>query len=173
MFSPRHVTDGLLKGTDAAQTAQYVAMEKATAAEVLRNQEEAAHGPGQLPHCPGVPGDVKSEVVALSGMTVHHAQSSPVVIQPSQHSSALLNPTQNLPGGTGPHTASPPAATQEVTSVLQSAPGPQSPQTPMNGSTVQSLFTEDIHSSSARNRAVSTEVESIPMAGTPNHGPSP
>ncbi|XP_073912623.1 sickle tail protein homolog isoform X18 [Castor canadensis] len=153
----RHVTDGLLKGTDAAQTAQYVAMEKATAAEVLRNQEEAAHGPGQLPHCPGVPGDVKSEVVALSGMTVHHAQSSPVVIQPSQHSSALLNPTQNLPGGTGPHTASPPAATQEVTSVLQSAPGPQSPQTPMNGSTVQSLFTEDIHSSSARNRAVSTE----------------
>ncbi|XP_012870215.1 PREDICTED: sickle tail protein homolog isoform X4 [Dipodomys ordii] len=148
----RHVTDGLLKGTDAAQAAQYVAMEKATAAEVLRNQEEAAHASGQ--HGAGVPGDVKSEAVALAaGVTVHHAQSSPVVIQPSQHSTALLNPAQNMPGGT----ASPTAAPQEVTSVLQSAPVPQSPQTPVNGSTIQSLFIEEIHSASAKNRAASIE----------------
>ncbi|XP_048668658.1 sickle tail protein homolog isoform X20 [Marmota marmota marmota] len=153
----RHVTDGLLKGTDAAQAAQYVAMEKATAAEVLKNQEEAAHGPSQPFHGTGVPGDVKSEVVPLSGMTVHHAQSSPVVIQPSQHSLALLNPAQNLPVGTGTHTANPPAVTQEVTSALQSAPAPQSPQTPTNGSTMQSLFIEEIHSVSAKNRAVSIE----------------
>ncbi|XP_027627405.1 LOW QUALITY PROTEIN: sickle tail protein homolog [Tupaia chinensis] len=153
----RHVTDGLLKGTDAAQAAQYVAMEKATAAEVLKSQEEAAHASSQLLHSTGVPGDVKSEVVSMSAMTVHHAQSSPVVIQPSQHSSALLNTAQNLPVGTGPHSASPPAVSQEVTSALQSTQVPQSPQTPMNGSAMQSLFIEEIHSVSAKNRAVSIE----------------
>ncbi|KAL1784340.1 sickle tail protein-like isoform X1 [Sigmodon hispidus] len=148
----RHVTDGLLKGTDAAQAAQYVAMEKATAAEVLKHQEETVHSNT------GGPGDVKSEVVPLSTMTVHHVQSSPVVMQPSQHSSALLNPAHNLPGGTGgSHTASPTAVTQEVTSAPQSAPTPQSPQTPVNGSSMQSLFIEEIHSVSAKNRAVSIE----------------
>ncbi|XP_028620647.1 sickle tail protein homolog isoform X8 [Grammomys surdaster] len=154
----RHVTDGLLKGTDAAQAAQYVAMEKATAAEVLKHQEETVHAPGQPLHSStGSPGDVKSEVVPLSTMTVHHVQSSPVVMQPSQHSSALMNPAQTLPGGTGPHTASPTATTQEVTSAPQSAPAPQSPQTPVNGSSVQSLIIEEIHSVSAKNRAVSIE----------------
>ncbi|KAM5282330.1 sickle tail protein homolog isoform 8-T8 [Hipposideros larvatus] len=150
----RHVTDGLLKGTDAAQAAQYVAMEKATAAEVLKSQEEASHTSGQPLHSTGVPRDVKSEVVPL---TVHHAQSSPVVIQPSQISSTLLNPAQHLPGGTGPHPASPPAVTQEATSALQSAQAPQSPQTPLNGSTTQSFFIEEIHSVSAKNRAMSIE----------------
>ncbi|XP_054551129.1 sickle tail protein homolog isoform X4 [Talpa occidentalis] len=145
----RHVTDGLLKGTDAAQAAQYVAMEKATAAEVLRSQEEA----GQALHGTGVPGDVKSEVVPL---TVHHAQSAPVVIQPSQHSTALLNPAQHGPAG--PHPTSPPTVTQDVTSALQStAQAPQSPQMPMNGSAMQSLFIEEIHSASAKHRAVSIE----------------
>uniref|UniRef100_A0A480F345 Sickle tail protein homolog n=2 Tax=Sus scrofa TaxID=9823 RepID=A0A480F345_PIG len=139
----RHVTDGLLKGTDAAQAAQYVAMEKATAAEVLKTQEEGQPLPGA-----GVPGDVKSEVVPL---TVHHAQSSPVVIQPSQLSSALLNPAQHLPGVAGPHPASPPAVTKEA------APAPQSPQMPVNGSSMQSLFIDEIHSMSAKNRAVSIE----------------
>ncbi|GAB1286003.1 Sickle tail protein [Apodemus speciosus] len=153
----RHVTDGLLKGADAAQAAQYVAMEKATAAEVLKHQEETAHAPGQPLHgSAGSPGDVKSEAMPLSAMTVHHVQSSPVVMHPSQHSSALMNPAQGLPGGTGPHTASPTAITQEVTSA-QSAPAPQSPQTPVNGSSMQSLFIEEIHSASARNRAVSIE----------------
>ncbi|XP_053428330.1 sickle tail protein homolog isoform X13 [Nycticebus coucang] len=153
----RHVTDGLLKGTDAAQAAQYVAMEKAMAAEVLKNQEEAAHASGQPLHSPGVPGDVKSEVMPMSGMAVHHTQSSPVVIQPSQHSVGLLNPAQSLPVGKGPRTASPPASSQEVTSTLHTAQIPQSPQTPMNGSTMQSLFIEEIHGVSAKNRAVSIE----------------
>ncbi|XP_040104460.1 sickle tail protein homolog isoform X8 [Oryx dammah] len=139
----RHVTDGLLKGSDAAQAVQYVAMEKATAAEVLKAQEEAPHSSGQP-----VPGDVKAEVVPLA---VHHAQSSPVVIQPSQLSSALLNPAQHAPGGPGPHSASAPAATQEAPSTLPS------PQMPGDGSSVQSLFIEEIHSVSARNRAVSIE----------------
>ncbi|KAF6371893.1 hypothetical protein mRhiFer1_007310 [Rhinolophus ferrumequinum] len=137
----RHVTDGLLKGADAAQAAQYVAMEKATAAEVLKSQEEASHASGQSVQCTGVPRDVKSEVVPL---TVHHAQSSPVVIQPSQLSSTLLNPAQRLPGASGPHPASPPAIPQEVTSALQS------PQTPLNGSATQSFFIEEIHSKAER-----------------------
>ncbi|XP_006871711.1 PREDICTED: sickle tail protein homolog isoform X4 [Chrysochloris asiatica] len=141
----RHVTDGLLKGSDAAQAAQYVAMEKATAAEVLRSQEEGPHAAGQSLPSTGVPGDMKSEVV-----TVHHAQSSPVAIQTSQHTSSLLSHAQTLP-----HPASPPAVSQEVASALQ--PAPQSPQTPMNGSTMQSLFIEEIHSVSAKNRAVSIE----------------
>ncbi|KAM9682351.1 sickle tail protein homolog isoform 5-T5 [Dama dama] len=144
----RHVTDGLLKGSDAAQAAQYVAMEKATAAEVLKAQEEAPHTSGQPLPGAGVPGDVKAEVVPL---TVHHAQSSPVVIQPSQLSSALLNPAQHAPGGPGPHPASAPAATQEAPSALPS------PQMPGDGSSVQSLFIEEIHSVSARSRAVSIE----------------
>ncbi|XP_065726922.1 sickle tail protein homolog isoform X2 [Phocoena phocoena] len=144
----RHVTDGLLKGTDAAQAAQYVVMEKATAAEVLKTQEEVPRASGQPLPGAGVPGDVKSEVVPLA---VHHAQSSPVVIQPSQLSSTLLNPAQHLPGGPGPHPASPPAVTQEVTSALQS------PQMPGNGSSMQSLFMDEIHSVSAKNRAVSIE----------------
>ncbi|KAM9229640.1 sickle tail protein homolog isoform 3-T6 [Dugong dugon] len=146
----RHVTDGLLKGTDAAQAAQYVVMEKATAVEVLRNQEDAPHTTGQPLPGAGVPGDVKSEVV-----TVHHAQSAPVVIQPSQHSSSLLSHAQNLPGGPGPHPASPPTVPQEVASALQ--PVPQSPQMPVNGSTMQGLFIEEIHSVNAKNRAVSIE----------------
>ncbi|XP_057587679.1 sickle tail protein homolog isoform X4 [Hippopotamus amphibius kiboko] len=144
----RHVTDGLLKGTDAAQAAQYVAMEKATAAEVLKAQEEAPHASGQPLPGAGVPGNVKSEVVSL---TVHHAQSSPVVIQPSQLSSALLNPAQHLPGAPGPHPASPSAGTQEGTSALQS------PQMSGNGASVQSLVVDEIHSMSAKNRAVSIE----------------
>nr|KAF6431441.1 hypothetical protein HJG63_007218 [Rousettus aegyptiacus] len=142
----RHVTDGLLKGTDAAQAAQYVAMEKATAAEVLKNQEEAPHASGQPLHASGGR-DVKSEVVPLA---VHHAQSSPVVIQPSQLSSALLSPAQHSSGGTGPHPASPPAVTQEATSALPAAQAPPSPQTPMNGSAMQSLFIEEIHSKAER-----------------------
>nr|KAF6392318.1 hypothetical protein mPipKuh1_007152 [Pipistrellus kuhlii] len=133
----RHVTDGLLKGTDAAEAAQYVAMEKATAAEVLASQP--LHGAA-------VPRDVKSEVVPL---TVHHVQSSPVVTQPSQLSSAPPNPAQ--------HPTSPSAVTQEVASASQSSQATQSPQAPMNGSSMQNLFIEEIHSVSARNRAVSIE----------------
>ncbi|XP_055449707.1 sickle tail protein homolog isoform X12 [Psammomys obesus] len=154
----RHVTDGLLKGSDAAQAAQYVAMEKAMAAEVLKHQEETAHSTGQPLHSStGSPGDVKSEVVPLSTMLVHHVQSPPVLMQPSQHSSALLNPAQNLPGGSSPHTVSSPAGTQDVTSAPPSAVVPQSSPTTVNGSSMQSLFIEEIHSVSAKNRAVSIE----------------
>ncbi|XP_036893077.1 sickle tail protein homolog isoform X5 [Sturnira hondurensis] len=150
----RHVTDGLLKSTDAAQAAQYVAMEKATAAEVLKNQEEAPQASGQHPQGSAVPRDVKADVVPL---TVHRAQSSPVLIQPSQLSSALLTPPQHSPGGASPQPTSPGAVAQEVTSALQSTQAAQCPQVPVNGAAMQSLFIEEIHSVSAKNRAVSIE----------------
>ncbi|XP_056656091.1 sickle tail protein homolog isoform X19 [Monodelphis domestica] len=159
----RHVTDGLLKGADATQVAQYVAMEKATAAEILKNQEESTSTHGSSPQSTtGGSGEsqassIKSEVVPLSTMTVHHAQSSPVVIHQSQHSSALVNHTQNLPTGTGHHPASPPGTMQESATTVQPVQTPQSPQLPTNGSTMQSLFIEEIHSASSRNRAVSIE----------------
>lgn len=145
----RHVTDGLLKGADPAQAAQYVAMEKVTAAEVLRSQEEPPQAPGtSLQGNVGVPGDVKSEVVPL---TVLHAQSSPVVMQPSQLSSSLVNPAQHLPA------ASPPAGTQDAISTLPSTSVPPSPQLPTSGSAVQTSFIEEIHSASAKHRAASIE----------------
>ncbi|KAK2502961.1 hypothetical protein MC885_014319 [Smutsia gigantea] len=143
----RHVTDGLLKGTDAVQAAQYVAMEKATAAEALKSQEEAPHSAGRPLPGTGVPGDMKSEVVPL---TVHQAQSSPVVMQPSQLSSTLLSPAPHLPGGTGAHPTSPAAAAQEGTLAVQPTQAPRSPQMPMNGSAMQSLFIEEIHSRAER-----------------------
>ncbi|KAF6130593.1 KIAA1217 [Phyllostomus discolor] len=150
----RHVTDGLLRGTDSAQAAQYVAMEKATTAEVLKGQEEAPQASGQPPQGTAAPRDVKADVVPL---TVHRAQSSPVLIQPSQLSSALLTPAQHSPAGAGPQPTSPPAVTQEVSSTLQSAQAAQCPQAPVNGAAMQSLFIEEIHSVSAKNRAVSIE----------------
>ncbi|XP_037693780.1 sickle tail protein homolog isoform X3 [Choloepus didactylus] len=141
----RHVTDGLLKGADAAQAAQYVAMEKATAAEVLGAQEQAAHAPGP------------PEAVPLCGLPVRPAQGSPLPGQPAQLTSTLPGYAQHLPPGSGPLPASPPARTQDGGSAPQPAQAPQSPQTPPNSSSMQSLFIEEIHSAKAKNRAVSIE----------------
>ncbi|XP_062956443.1 sickle tail protein homolog isoform X3 [Cynocephalus volans] len=141
----RHVTDGLLKGTDAAQAAQYVAMEKATAAEVLKNQEEVAAASGQPFQGAGVPGDVRPEVTPGAAMMVQRAQSSPL---PAPRSPALPNPAQHAPAGSGLHVAA--TITKEAPSTLPSAQPPPSPQTPLNGSAMQSLFIEEIHSKAER-----------------------
>uniref|UniRef100_A0A8C3TIY9 KIAA1217 n=1 Tax=Chelydra serpentina TaxID=8475 RepID=A0A8C3TIY9_CHESE len=150
----RHVTDGLLKGVDPSQAVQYTAMEKATATEVLKNQDELirVHGYPQQ-NIAGVTAElqgssVKSEVLPFSTMTVHHVQSSPVVIHQSQHSSALVNHTQNLPLVTS-HSVGLSATT------TQQSQTSQSPQ--VNGSIMQSLFIEEIHNASTRNRAVLIE----------------
>ncbi|XP_065254630.1 sickle tail protein homolog isoform X2 [Emys orbicularis] len=165
----RHVTEGLLKGVDPSQAMQYSAMEKATATEVLKNQEElirVVHGYPQQ-NIAGVTAEVqgssvKSEVLPL--MTVHHVQSSPVVIHQYQHSSALVNHTQNSPlvtshsvglSATTHHTPTMPVTVLESTAATQQSQTSQSPQ--VNGSVMQSLFIEEIHSASTRNRAVSIE----------------
>uniref|UniRef100_A0A7M4EMX8 KIAA1217 n=1 Tax=Crocodylus porosus TaxID=8502 RepID=A0A7M4EMX8_CROPO len=167
----RHVTEGLLKGVDPVQAVQYTAMEKATAAEILKTQEEVVniHGHPQQ-NVAGVTAEsqasVKSEVIPFSTMTVHHIQSSPVVIQQSQHSSALINHTQNSPSAashsvglsaTNHQTPTTSVTVPESTAASQQSQTSQSPQVSVSGSTMQSLFIEEIHSASTRNRAVSIE----------------
>ncbi|XP_060136829.1 sickle tail protein homolog isoform X19 [Zootoca vivipara] len=167
----RHVTDGLLKGVDPSQAAQYNAMEKATAAEVLKKQDEAAKSPASPKQKVGEPSaelSVRSEVIPVSSMTVHHAQSSPVVMHQSQHSTTLVSNAPNSPVAKSPSAGSSAschlvpampesaaAAAAAVTATTQQTQAPQSPQ--VNGSTMQSLFIEELHSVSTRNRALSIE----------------
>uniref|UniRef100_A0A670JBH2 KIAA1217 n=1 Tax=Podarcis muralis TaxID=64176 RepID=A0A670JBH2_PODMU len=166
----RHVTDGLLKGVDPSQAAQYNAMEKATAAEVLKKQDDAAKSPASPKQKVGDPSaelSVRSEVIPVSSMTVHHAQSSPVVMHQSQHSTTLVSNAPNSPVANSPSAGSSAschlmpampesaAAAATVTATTQQTQAPQSPQ--VNGSTMQSLFIEELHSASTRNRALSIE----------------
>ncbi|NXC11349.1 SKT protein, partial [Orthonyx spaldingii] len=159
----RHVTEGLLRGVDPSQAVQYSAMEKSTAADTLKNQEEhkATQGHAQQ-NLTAVPSEsqvssVKSEVIPFSAMTVHHVQSSPVVIHQSQHSSALVNHAQGSPTAGSHSEATPPAPLQEPTAGSQPTQATPAPQVSVNGTTMQSLFIEEIHSASTRNRAVSIE----------------
>ncbi|XP_036260006.1 sickle tail protein homolog isoform X6 [Molothrus ater] len=167
----RHVTEGLLRGVDPSQAVQYSAMEKPTAADSLKSQEE--HKPTQghaQQNPPAIPSEsqvssVKSEVIPLSSMTVHHVQSSPVVIHQSQHSAALVPHAQGSPSAgshseavptAGGHPSASPAP-PEPTAGAQATPATPAAQVSVNGSTMQSLFIEEIHSASSRNRAVSIE----------------
>ncbi|XP_014104133.1 PREDICTED: sickle tail protein homolog isoform X8 [Pseudopodoces humilis] len=166
----RHVTEGLLRGVDPSQAVQYSAMEKSSAADTLKSQEE--HKPTQghaQPNLTAIPAEsqvssVKSEVIPFSTLTVHHVQSSPVVIHQSQHSAALLNHAQGSPTA-GSHSEGMPAGghpsaappLQEPTAGPQTTQATPAPQVSVNGTTMQSLFIEEIHSASTRNRAVSIE----------------
>ncbi|NWH29205.1 SKT protein, partial [Chloropsis hardwickii] len=160
----RHVTEGLLRGVDPSQAVQYSAVEKSTAADTLKNQEE--HKPPQghaQQNLSAIPSEsqvssVKSEVVPFSALTVHHAQSAPVAIHQSQHSAALLAPAGGHgeavpPGGHPTATPAPP----EPTAGSQPTQATAAAQVSVNGTTMQSLFIEEIHSASTRNRAVSIE----------------
>ncbi|XP_009989398.1 PREDICTED: sickle tail protein homolog isoform X2 [Tauraco erythrolophus] len=168
----RHVTEGLLRGVDPSQAVQYSAMEKAAAADTLKNQEELKHAQGHAQQnltavtSESQVSSVKSEVVPFSTMTVHHVQSSPVVIHQSQHSSALVNHAQGSPtvaghsegGPAGGHLpATPTVPQQEAATGSQPTQGTPASQVSVNGTTMQSLFIEEIHSASTRNRAVSIE----------------
>ncbi|NXM76304.1 SKT protein, partial [Serilophus lunatus] len=159
----RHVTEGLLRGVDPSQAVQYSAMEKSSAADTLKHQEE--HKPAQghaQQNLTAITSEsqvssVKSEVIPFSTMTVHHVQSSPVVIHQSQHSSALVNHAQGSPTAAPHSEATPPAPLQEPTAGSQTTQATPAPQVSVNGTTMQSLFIEEIHSASTRNRAVSIE----------------
>ncbi|KAH0627519.1 hypothetical protein JD844_003313 [Phrynosoma platyrhinos] len=162
----RHVTDDLLKGVDPSQAAQYNAMEKATAVEVLKNQEDTgnSHTSTQknVAESSAEP-PVKSEVMPVSTVTVHHVQSSPVVIHQSHHSSTLVSqahssplPTVGSPGSNHPATAVS-ESTAVISAVIQPTQTPHSPQVSVNGSTMQSLFIEELHNATTRNRALSIE----------------
>ncbi|NXD12767.1 SKT protein, partial [Nothocercus nigrocapillus] len=164
----RHVTDGLLRGVDPSQAVQYSTMEKATTTEALKSQEELKHAQGHTQQnltaiaAESQVSSVKSEVVPFSNMTVHHVQSSPVVIHQSQHSAALVNHSQGSPSPASPGEG-PPASSHSTASPLEPAAGAQAtqatpaPHVSVNGATMQSLFIEELHSASTRNRAVSVE----------------
>ncbi|NXC48279.1 SKT protein, partial [Penelope pileata] len=168
----RHVTEGLLRGVDPSQAVQYSTMEKATATEALKSQEEPKQAQGHAQQnltavtSESQVSSVKSEVIPFSTMTVHHVQSSPVVIHQSQHSSALVNHAQGSPAApshseglpTSSHpSTTPPAPPQEPAIGSQPTQGMPALQVSVNGNTMQSLFIEEIHSASTRNRAVSIE----------------
>ncbi|XP_064018557.1 sickle tail protein homolog isoform X2 [Pogoniulus pusillus] len=168
----RHVTEGLLRGVDPSQAVQYSTTEKASAADALKSQEELKHAQGHAQQSPTAVASenqvssVKSEVIPFSTMTVHHVQSSPVVIHQTQHSSALVNHAQGSPtaashsegGPAGGHlSATPPAPLQEPPAGSQPTQAMPAPQVSVNGTTMQSLLIEEIHSASARSRAVSIE----------------
>uniref|UniRef100_A0A8C5J1G0 KIAA1217 n=1 Tax=Junco hyemalis TaxID=40217 RepID=A0A8C5J1G0_JUNHY len=166
----RHVTEGLLRGVDPSQAVQYSAMEKPTAADTLKNQEEHKPAQGHAQQTlPAVPSEsqvssVKSEVIPFSSMTVHHVQSSPVVMHQSQHSAALVPHAQGSPSAgshseavpTSGHPSASPAPPEPTAGAQPTAATPAA-QVSVNGSTMQSLFIEEIHSASSRNRAVSIE----------------
>ncbi|NWT61680.1 SKT protein, partial [Erythrocercus mccallii] len=157
----RHVTEGLLRGVDPSQAVQYSAVEKPTAADTLKSQEE--HKPTQghaQQNLTAIPSEsqassVKSEVLPFSAMTVHHVQSSPVVIHQSQHSAALLNHAQGSPPAGSHSEPVPPGGHPAAAPPLQEPTAAS--QVSVNGTTMQSLFIEEIHSASNRNRAVSIE----------------
>uniref|UniRef100_A0ABM5GNG5 Sickle tail protein homolog isoform X10 n=1 Tax=Pogona vitticeps TaxID=103695 RepID=A0ABM5GNG5_9SAUR len=165
----RHVTDGLLKGVDPSQAAQYNAMEKTTAAEVLKSQEDMGNrhtSPQQTVAEPPAESSIKSEVIPVSTVTVHHVQSSPVVIHQSQHSSSLVSqppsslPTNSLPAAlSGPSHPAPAVSESAIVTATttQQTQMPHSPQVSVNGSTMQSLFIEELHNATTRNRALSIE----------------
>uniref|UniRef100_A0A8B9IVJ5 KIAA1217 n=1 Tax=Amazona collaria TaxID=241587 RepID=A0A8B9IVJ5_9PSIT len=161
----RHVTEGLLRGVDPSQAVQCSATEKTTAADSLKSQEEFKHAQGHSQQnltSESQVSSVKSEVIPFSTMTVHHVQSSPVVIHQSQHSSALVNHAQGSATTAshsegGPAAGTPPAPLQEPATGSQPTPTMPAPQVSVNGTTMQSLFIEEIHSASTRNRAVSIE----------------
>nr|XP_020657277.1 sickle tail protein homolog isoform X2 [Pogona vitticeps] len=165
----RHVTDGLLKGVDPSQAAQYNAMEKTTAAEVLKSQEDMGNrhtSPQQTVAEPPAESSIKSEVIPVSTVTVHHVQSSPVVIHQSQHSSSLVSqppsspPTNSLPAAlSGPSHPAPAMSESAIVTATttQQTQMPHSPQVSVNGSAMQSLFIEELHNATTRNRALLIE----------------
>ncbi|XP_069585676.1 sickle tail protein homolog isoform X13 [Ranitomeya imitator] len=162
----RHVSDGSSKTVDYNQNNQYTISEKVTETEIIQSKEEKSQV--YLQSAPIEPGatveaqttSVKSEVVPLSaGVKVLHVQSSPVLMQQSQHSSALVNhaftsntQSSHLVDSSANHQSSSTAApaTPEHTPTAQ-------PTQLNNGSSGQSLFIEEIQHVSYRNRAVSIE----------------
>ncbi|KAJ7322243.1 hypothetical protein JRQ81_018530 [Phrynocephalus forsythii] len=166
----RHVTDVLLKGVDPSQAAQYNALEKATAVEVLRSKEDAGNHRFSPQHAatePPVEPSVKSEVVPVSTVTVHQVQSSPVVIHQSQHSSTLVSQpsgslrTNSPPAAlSGPSHPAPAAASESATVTVTTTQQTQmshSPPVSANGTAMKSLFIEELHHATTRNRALSIE----------------
>ncbi|XP_072268833.1 sickle tail protein homolog isoform X13 [Pyxicephalus adspersus] len=161
----RQVSDGPSKVTDFNQNNQFIITEKVTETEINQHREEKSHAylPPTQTEAPNVAESqkvsVKSEVVPLSaGVKVHQVQSSPVHMQQSQHSSALVNHIHNSSNQTGhviEASASHHSASFPASAAHEQPPAVQPTQ--HNGSSVQNLFIEEIQHVAYRNRAVSIE----------------
>ncbi|XP_072010247.1 sickle tail protein homolog isoform X2 [Engystomops pustulosus] len=157
----RHVSDGSSKTVDYNQNNQYAVTEKVIETEIIQNKEDRSQVYlNQNQTEPGNPTDnqtasVKSEVVPLSaGVKVHHVQSSPVLMQQSQHSSALVNHTFSSSNQSS-HLSDSLVSHQSTSASATSEQTPTTQPNQLNGSSA--LFIEEIQHAGYRNRAVSIE----------------
>ncbi|XP_075068066.1 sickle tail protein homolog isoform X16 [Mixophyes fleayi] len=153
----RHVSDGSSKVIDFNQNNQFIITEKFTETDVIQNKEEKSQTYLQTTQTESantttsLTSSVKSEVVPLSaGVRVHQVQSSPVFMQQSQHSSALVNHVSN---SSNQNTE---LSVNNLSTSMSSGAAQEQP-AQHNGSTAQNLFIEEIYHAGYRNRAVSIE----------------
>ncbi|XP_069067474.1 sickle tail protein homolog isoform X4 [Pleurodeles waltl] len=166
----RHVTEGVVKGTDLSHKVQYTTREKSLELETLRSHDEVARMQSiSQQNSAGIAQESKTASMKpepFHTMTVHHVQSSPVIIHQSQHSTALVNHVPSSPATPcnagsqltpGDQLLSTPLITQESAVVIQQTQTAQSPPVSLNGSATQGFFINEMHHASFRNRAVSIE----------------
>ncbi|KAM6977678.1 sickle tail protein homolog [Aplochiton taeniatus] len=144
----RCATDGLLKGSDPPISAPvWKAQTQNSSAPVPHAPSEP---PKEAPAAPAQPGSaspsalpepqastIKSEVMPASPVVIHHVQSSPVHMQQSQQSAALvaqpsppLTPSQTHPPSQNPGRISPKAAGSDPPSPAQHKKAPANPVQP-------------------------------------------
>ncbi|XP_051784916.1 sickle tail protein homolog isoform X5 [Erpetoichthys calabaricus] len=184
----RYSTENLLKGSEPTQVLTTTSTTTTILAESFVNvpdsdpagskylqvQEQVAFIQPQSSSSTITPepqtSSVKTEVMPSSPVVIHHVQSSPVFVHQSQHSEALVLPSPSPPAA--------PAQCPDFSALLQSQqyveantvmqqkhqqnsdPASLTPQgTNTNGSAMQSLFIEEIHTSrsKSRNRVMSIE----------------
>ncbi|XP_063777673.1 sickle tail protein homolog isoform X4 [Pseudophryne corroboree] len=158
----RHVSEGPSKIVDFNQNNQFIITEKVTDIEVTQNKEVKNQTylqttqSEQANTVPSPTTSVKSEVVPLSaGVKVHQVQSSPVFMQQSQHSSALVNHV--FTSGNQSADSSVNILSTSVSSSAAQEQTPPAQPAQHNGSSAQNLFIEEIYHAGYRNRAVSIE----------------
>ncbi|XP_071373006.1 sickle tail protein homolog isoform X1 [Centroberyx affinis] len=177
----RCATEGLQKGSDPSAVSAPVDNSPAAAAEAPAEAPPASAPPASAPPASAPPGSpsampepqsstIRSEVMPSSPVVIHHVQSSPVHMQQSQQSAALMaQPSPPLtPSPT--HVPSPiPSQSQDRESPKGATSDPPSPArhkkahgNPVNngnGTANQDLVIEELQSSQgkSKNRAMSIE----------------
>ncbi|KAG8443268.1 hypothetical protein GDO86_011899 [Hymenochirus boettgeri] len=161
----RHASDSPSKSHDVNQNSQFIIPGKVTETNVQEEKSQMYLQPTQCEiesttESPTT--SVKSEVVPLSaGLKVQQVQSSPVLMQQSQHSSALVNHTADPSTQTSHNTES--LGSHQTSSCTMPETLKSNQQTPVTqtasheGSSMQSLFIEEMNQVAYRNRTVSIE----------------
>ncbi|XP_030623129.1 sickle tail protein homolog [Chanos chanos] len=163
----RCATEGLLKPSEPVTMTTLTATEEAESSQPVEVRDSPSTTP--LPEPQG--SSVRSEVMNSSPVVIHHAQSSPVPMQKSQHSVApTTNATQGRISPPSPVTQSgSPSQLKKTTAAPPEQTPPASntsngvPSNSIHGSAAvsaaQNLFIEEIHTShsKSKNRAMSIE----------------